>query len=59
MIGEPLASRLPVHDTVADVLPRTADAAVGALGTPAGVIAFEAADATDVPTVLVAVTLNV
>lgn len=44
--------------TVACPLPRTADAAPGAAGTPAGVIGEEVA-AVDVPAELVAVALNV
>ena len=48
-----------VHETVACVSPGTALTAVGAPGTAAGVTADEGDDAGPVPTVLVAVTMNV
>ena len=50
-----------VQLTVAEPLPGRADAPVGAAGAvaPAGVTAFDGADAGPVPTALVAVTVNV
>ena len=49
-----------VHDTVACALPAVAVTPVGAPGTLAvGVTAFDAADATPVPTEFVARTVNV
>ena len=48
-----------VHETSASVLPPVADTPVGAPGKVAGVTALEAVDAEPVPTLLVAVTVNV
>ena len=50
-----------VQDTTAEPSPAVAETPVGASGAvaPAGVTAFEAAEAGPVPTALVAVTLNV
>ena len=59
VIGEPPSLTGAVHDTTADALPGTAVTPVGAPGTAAGVTAAEAADGGEVPTALVAVTVNV
>lgn len=56
--GEPLLTPA-VHDTSADVLPRVAVTAVGFPGTATGVTAAEGFEELDVPTALVAVTVNV
>jgi hypothetical protein len=48
-----------VHVTTALALPRTALTFVGAVGAPAGITAFEAVEALDVPTAVVAVTVKV
>ena len=48
-----------VHETSAWVLPPVADTLAGVPGTVAGVTALEAVDADPVPTLLVAVTVNV
>jgi len=48
-----------VHDSAADALPASASTPVGGLGTVLGVTAALGSDAADVPTPLLAVTLNV
>ena len=48
-----------VHETSASVLPPVADTPVGAPGTVAGVTVLETVEAEPVPTLLVAVTVNV
>ena len=48
-----------VHEITADLSPLTADTAVGAPGTAAGVTALDAAEAGLVPVALVAVTVKV
>jgi hypothetical protein len=47
------------HVTVADPLPATAAGAAGAPGTAAGVTAFDAGEASPLPTALVAATVKV
>jgi len=54
----PLA-KAPLKVTVAWVFPAAAVTVVGAVGSPAGVALLDAPDALLVPTVLVAVTVNV
>ena len=49
----------PLKLTVAWAFPAVALTVVGAIGGPAGVTLFDADDARDVPTLLVAVTVNV
>ena len=48
-----------IHEISAWVLPPVADTLAGVPGTVAGVTALEAVDADPVPTLLVAVTVNV
>ena len=48
-----------VNVTLACALPAVAVPMIGALGTAAGVTAFDAGDAAPVPTLFVAVTVNV
>ena len=57
-MAAPLAAGA-THETLAEVLPRTAVGAAGVDGMVAGVSAAEAADAAETPTELVAVTANV
>ena len=59
VIAEPPLSVGAVHVTVACVFPDVAPTAVGATGTIEGITAAEAAEATEVPRILVAVTVNV
>ena len=59
VIAAPPLDAGAVQDTVAWVLPPVADTLAGAPGTVAGVTALEAVDADPVPTLLVAVTVNV
>ena len=47
------------HDTAAEASPLAADTPVGAPGVVIGVTAVDAPEATEVPTELVAVTVNV
>ena len=57
-MAEPL-SEGAVQEILAAALPAIAETPVGAPGTVAGTTAPDADDAADVPTVLVAVTVNV
>ena len=59
VIGEPLLDAGTSHETLASWLPRCAMTDSGGVGTPAGTTANEAGDAGEVPTALVATTLNV
>jgi hypothetical protein len=59
VIGEPPLLAGGLNEIVAWALPRTTPVIVGAPGTPAGVTAFDDADATPAPAAFVAVTLNV
>ena len=59
MIAEPPLEAGAVKLTTACAFPAVADTPVGAPGLVAGVIVFEAAEGGPVPTVLVAVTVNV
>jgi hypothetical protein len=59
VIGLPPLSAGAVKLTVARALPATAEAAVGAPGTPTGVTLLDAADAALTPMAFVAVTVNV
>ena len=59
MIGEPPSLSGAVHDTTAWAFPAVAATAVGAPGTVLGVVALLASDSGEVPTALVAVTVNV
>ena len=59
VIAEPPSLTGAVHDTTAWAFPGTADTAVGGSGAILGVVAALASDAGDVPTTLVAVTVNV
>ena len=59
MTAEPPLLAGAIHDTEAWALPAVPSTAVGAPGTVRGVTAGLAADATDVPFALVAVTVNV
>jgi hypothetical protein len=58
VIALPPSETGAVNDTVASVLPATADGEVGAPGTEAGVTALDESEAVPVPTLLVAVTVN-
>ena len=58
-MAEPPLLAEAVKLTVACALPAVAAPIVGALGTPAGVTLFEAADAAPVPIALLAVTVQV
>jgi hypothetical protein len=58
VIADPPLLTGAVNDTVASVLPATADGEVGAPGTVAGVTALDVSDAAPVPATLVAVTVN-
>jgi hypothetical protein len=58
VIGEPFADGA-VHETVTLPVPEVTLNPVGALGTPAGVIAADADDSPEVPTPFVVVALNV
>ena len=59
MTAEPPVLTGAVHVNETCVLPAVPTTDVGAPGTANVVIEFEAADATDVPTLFVAVTVNV
>ena len=59
MIAEPPVITGALHVRETCVLPAVPTTLVGALGTANVVIEFEAADATDVPALFVAVTVNV
>src|SRR5665648_624107 len=59
VIDEPPLLAGAVQLTVAEAFPGVADTAVGAPGTVLGVTAALATDASEVPTLLVAVTVNV
>jgi hypothetical protein len=59
VIAAPPSSRGAVKTTVALLSSAVAVPMVGASGTVAGVTLFEAAEAAPVPTLLVAVTVNV
>jgi hypothetical protein len=59
VIALPPSETGAAHDTVACASPATAVTAVGAPGTVAGVTGVEAPEASPVPTVLLAVTVNV
>ena len=58
-MGEPPVEPGAVNDTVAWVFPATAETAVGAPGTVAGVTAVDGVDAAPGPTAFVAVTVKV
>jgi hypothetical protein len=59
VIGLPPLDAGGVHETVAEALPAAAVTPVGAPGTLAGVTLFDADEAGPVPTLFVAVTVNV
>ena len=59
LIAAPPSDAGAVHDTVASALPPVAETPVGTPGTVAGTTALDAPDAEPVPTLLVAVTVNV
>jgi hypothetical protein len=57
MLAPPLLTGA-VHDTAAEAFPPTADTAVGAPGTVAGVTELDAPELAPLPTLFVAVTVN-
>jgi hypothetical protein len=59
VIAAPPSDAGAVHETSASVLPPVADTPVGVPGTVAGTTALDVPDADPVPTLLVAVTVNV
>ena len=59
VIAAPPSDAGAVHETTASALPPVADTPVGAPGKVAGITTLEDVDADPVPTLLVAVTVNV
>ena len=59
MIDDPPLDAGAVHEIVACALPAVAVTAVGALGTVAGMTAFDGDDATELPLMLVATAVKV
>ena len=59
VIAAPPSNVGAVHETPASALPPVADTPVGAPGKVAGITTLEDVDADPVPTLLVAVTVNV